>query len=306
LELYKHRTEFDLYRCPNIDCHGREVIGKRYKWRHYLWEPEDLQVSKPQKPVVDLHRVRFGGQVLAQAVHSVVGLGLSLRQAQQNLWASWQCRVSHEAIRQWILTLAYQVAPLLEKLPLPLSGTVAVDETYVRVRGRWHYLFTAVDGQHGHVLAMHLSPTRSALAATTILRAVARRYGNRPWKLVTDGASIYPIAVQYLQATNLANISQHQVVLGLEKTPDDPPGARRFKNRVERLFGSYKAHYKRHKSFQSYHGAVAHAILYMAFYNHLKPHDSHQGQPPVPLTTASGQPVQHWEQLLQVLARPTA
>jgi len=303
LEIYKHRTDFDVYRCSNPDCTGRQVLGKRYKWRNYRWDPNQLQVAQPTgRPVVDLRRLRYGAQILTLAIHSVIGLGLSLRQAQRNLWAMWQLNISPEAIRQWLLAVAVQLAPLLGRIPLPLSGCVAVDESYIRIRGRWFYLFTAMDAIRGHIPALHLSPKRSAFAAAAILRAVSRRYGKRPWTLITDGAPIYRIAIEYLRARRLTSLSQHHVVIGLEKTTDEPQGARQTKNRLERLFGTYKAHYKRHKSFQTFQGALAHAILYMAFYNHLKPHDAHRGQPPVPLTTASGQPINDWQAFFSYLA----
>lgn len=84
----------------------------------------------------------------------MIGLGLSFRQAQRNLWALWQVNISPEAIRQWLLAVAVQLAPLLNRIPPPLSGCIAVDETYIRIRGRWFYLFTAMDPMRGHILEL--------------------------------------------------------------------------------------------------------------------------------------------------------
>ena len=75
-----------------------------------------------------------------------------------------------------------------------------------------------------------------------------------------------------------------------------PPGGdshtyRPYKNRLERLFGSYKAHYRRHKSFCSFEGAVAHALLYQLYYNHLKPHEASDGKVLEPLKDKHGHQV---------------
>jgi len=85
----------------NAAISGRQVLRKRYKWRDYRWDPNELQVAQlNDRPVVDLRRLRYGAQVLTLAVHSVTGIGLSLRQAQRNLWAIWQINISSKTIRQ--------------------------------------------------------------------------------------------------------------------------------------------------------------------------------------------------------------
>ncbi|MDN5332733.1 MAG: hypothetical protein PWP45_1958, partial [Tepidanaerobacteraceae bacterium] len=63
-------------------------------------------------------------------------------------------------------------------------------------------------------------------------------------------------------------------------------------------FGSYKAHYKRHKSFSSFEGAVAHALLYQLYYNHLKPHEAFNGEAPVSLKDKHGKKVDNWAKLI--------
>jgi hypothetical protein len=41
-----------------------------------------------------------------------------------------------------VVSLASKVAPLVKSIHLPLSGLVVIDETYIKVKGKWHYLFT--------------------------------------------------------------------------------------------------------------------------------------------------------------------
>ena len=52
-----------------------------------------------------------------------------------------------------------------------------VDETYLKVRGRWVYLYRAVDKQ-GKTIESHLSRTRGITAAKAFFRKAFRRHGD--------------------------------------------------------------------------------------------------------------------------------
>ena len=65
-----------------------------------------------------------------------------------------------------------------------------VDETYVKVAGRWTYLYRAID-QHGQVIDIWLSRRRDLTAARAFFsRALTR--GTIPVEVTTDRAPAYP------------------------------------------------------------------------------------------------------------------
>jgi transposase, IS6 family len=72
--------------------------------------------------------------------------------------------VDHTTIYRWV----QRYAPEIEKRCRPhlkmTTDSWRVDETYVKVKGVWVYLYRAVDSQ-GHTLEFLLSPTRDAEAA---------------------------------------------------------------------------------------------------------------------------------------------
>ena len=71
-----------------------------------------------------------------------------------------------------------------------------VDETYVKVAGRWTYLYRAVD-QHGQVIDVLVSPRRDAVAARAFfVRALTR--GQSPVEVTTDRAPVYPRVIHEL------------------------------------------------------------------------------------------------------------
>src|SRR5690242_17448659 len=80
-------------------------------------------------------------------------------------------RVDHTTIYRWV----QHYAPELEKRCRPhLKGTTdswRVDETYMKVKGVWIYLYRAVDSQ-GNTLEFLLSPTRDAEAAKRFFHTI--------------------------------------------------------------------------------------------------------------------------------------
>ena len=307
LSKEKRRKHFTKYKCKNNECSKWVKHGKRYRFRAFDFEPDELQSSTPEKAPVNLANSHYGSFIIAKAVDFYISLGLSLRQTVRAIKQTWQVSVSRESIQKWTVSLAFKLAPLIAKLPLPLSGTVAIDETYIKVKGKWHYLFTAIDAKRGFIIAQHLSKNRDAKAALTILKTIIERYDGSNFTLVSDKAPIYDVAVHASRAFLNASID-HKQIKGLfpdDQANDIVEAYRPYKNTIERLFGTYKAHYKRHKSFSSYDGALSHAILFQLYFNYLKPHSSFNDQPPLQIQDKSGQPVETWAQLIRWILTQT-
>ena len=74
-----------------------------------------------------------------------------------------------------------------------------MDETYVRVAGRWTYLYRALDSK-GDTIDFMLSPNRDAIAAKHFLRLALARAGKiRPRVINVDGHPAYPQVIADLQ-----------------------------------------------------------------------------------------------------------
>src|SRR3546814_8554045 len=75
-----------------------------------------------------------------------------------------------------------------------------MDETYVKVRGKWTYLYRAVD-KRGETIDFYLSPTRSAKAAKRFLGKALRglKHWEKPATLNTDKAPSYGAAITELK-----------------------------------------------------------------------------------------------------------
>jgi len=106
---------------------------------------------------------------------------------------------SHEAVRDW----EARFTPLLaERLRAKRRGTAGTtwhaDETYIRVNGRWCYLYRAIDrdGNLIDVIDARLSATRGMDAAQRFFRQALAIAGKAPAQVTTDGHDAYPRAIR--------------------------------------------------------------------------------------------------------------
>jgi putative transposase len=103
---------------------------------------------------------------------------------------------THEAVRDW----EARFAPLLtEHLRAKRRGRSGVswyaDETYVKVQGRWCYLYRAID-REGNLVDTMLSETRDLEAAKQFFARALAVVGKVPQRVTTDGHTAYPRAIR--------------------------------------------------------------------------------------------------------------
>jgi transposase-like protein len=72
-----------------------------------------------------------------------------------------------------------------------------VDETYVKVAGRWRYVYRAID-QFGQVIDVFVSGQRDAMAARRFFEQAIGTTRVTPVEVVTDRAATYPMVLEAL------------------------------------------------------------------------------------------------------------
>ena len=92
--------------------------------------------------------------------------------------------VDHSTVNRW----AIRFLPLLEKIfrrhKRPVGGSGRMDETYLKVRGQWKYLYRAVD-KEGNTIDFLLRAKRDKAAATAFFQKAMRQNGE-PEKVTMD------------------------------------------------------------------------------------------------------------------------
>ncbi|HEV8166951.1 MAG TPA: IS6 family transposase [Actinomycetota bacterium] len=141
----------------------------------------------------------FPADVIVVAVRWYLRFGLSYRDVEE-LRAERGVEVDHVTVYRWVL----RFTPLLAEAARPCrhraGGRWFVDETYVRVAGRWRYVYRAID-QFGQVLDVYVSPRRDARAARRFFKRAIDTTKVTPSEVVTDRAPIYPLVLEELLPT---------------------------------------------------------------------------------------------------------
>src|SRR5699024_1018912 len=158
--------------------------------------------------------------------------------------------------------------------PYGLSVSFCVDETYVRVKGKWHYFFFFVGAVKKVILSYHVSPNRDTTSAIKAIGDVLTKFKEIPKDLtfVVDGNPIYILAQHYFAQHDI-DFDVHKVI-GL--TNDDPVSEehRPLKQIIERLNRTFKGNYRATTGFGSQMGSVSYVKLFAAYFNFLRPHAS--------------------------------
>ena len=119
----------------------------------------------------------FAGEIILWAVRWYCRYGISYRELEE-MMGERGVEVDHTTVYRW----TQRYAPELEKRSAwyrsRLSFSWRVDETYVRVKGRWKYLYRAID-KEGATLDFYLADRRNAKAAKRFLAAALKR--SRDW-----------------------------------------------------------------------------------------------------------------------------
>ena len=94
--------------------------------------------------------------------------------------------VDHSTIHRWVVRFSPLLLEQFNHRTRPVTRKWHVDETYVKVRGRWMYLYRAVDSL-GDTVEFFFSENRDLPAAKRFIRIALNRHG-RPERIVIDGS----------------------------------------------------------------------------------------------------------------------
>jgi transposase-like protein len=133
---------------------------------------------------------RFPADVIVLAVRWYLRYGLSYRDLEE-LLTERGVEVDHVTIHRWVL----RFTPLLADAARPCRHAVGsrwqVDETYVKVAGRWRYVCRAID-QFGQVIDVFVSARRDAKAARRFFDQAISATKVTPIEVTTDQAPVNP------------------------------------------------------------------------------------------------------------------
>jgi transposase-like protein len=107
--------------------------------------------------------------------------------------------IDHTTVFRWVQRYAHELDQRCRPHLKATNDAYRVDETYIKIKKVWHYLYRAVDAE-GQTLDILLRPTRDAIAAKKCFRKVlGASHTVTPRVITVDKNAAYPLAVSDVQ-----------------------------------------------------------------------------------------------------------
>ena len=189
---------------------------------------------------------RFPPEIIQHAVWLHYRFNLSGRDI-EDLLAERGIAVSYESIRLWCIKFGTEFAKRLRRRHQSYGDTFFIDEVFVKIQGKQHYLWRAVD-QEGEVVDVFLQARRNGRAATRFFTRLLKVNGRESRKIVTDKLRSYGVAHRELIPDTIHDASQYAndgAELSHQPTRVRERGMRRFKSttQAQRFLSTHAAVY---------------------------------------------------------------
>lgn len=289
---WKQKDEVTIYKCGNNNCPHRssklnnlnkdekkirnEKLSQfkvNYQYREYHYSVAELKVESPQKPNVSLQRIHNDINIFALILTLHISYAITARKTAHMLKSIWGIWVSHQTVLNYAQIAAYYCHKFNIKYKGDIDDINAGDETYTKIKGVWHYIWMFICSKSKKICAYHLSDNRGAKPAiTTMIEAVSTAKENQNITLVTDGNPSYQAGVHFINSQQNNLKLTLKKVIGLQNMDAESEEFRSYKQMIERLNRTYKYHVQNQNGFGSVNGAVAKLVLFVTYYNFLRPH----------------------------------
>jgi transposase-like protein len=102
--------------------------------------------------------------------------------------------IDHATIQRWVVKYSPLLEEAFHRRKRPVWVSWRMDETYIKVKGQWYYLYRAVD-KTGQTIDFLLTAQRDEHAAKRFLTKAIRRHGV-PEKITIDGSAANEAAIK--------------------------------------------------------------------------------------------------------------
>ena len=167
------------------------------------------------------------------------------------------------------------IKPFVDHYDYGTGKVFTADETYIKIRGVKAYVWFIMDAAKRSIIGYQVSDNRVLDPASLHAHGFQAAEGGLPehFKFIADGYSTYPLAAQQFfhefGDKFRFNITQ---VIGLTNDDEVSKEFRPYKQMIERLNRTYKASYRPTNGFDNIDGANYDLVLWVAYYNFLRPH----------------------------------
>ena len=143
---------------------------------------------------VNFKGAQFPPEVILMGVRWYLAYPLSTRHVEE-LLEERGVNVDHATINRWVIKYSPQLEEAFHRCKRSVWTSWRMDETYIKVKGEWKYLYRAVD-KFGKTIDFLLTEQRDEKAARKFLNKAIGRYGGVPEKITIDGSAANEAAIK--------------------------------------------------------------------------------------------------------------
>ena len=157
---------------------------------------------------VSFKGAHFPPEVILMGVRWYVAYPLSTRHVEE-LMEERGVNVDHSTINRWVIKYSPQLEEEFHRRKRPVWVSWRMDETYIKVKGEWVYLYRAVD-KYGKTIDFLLTKQRDKKAARRFLNKAIGRHGV-PEKITIDGSDANAAAITSYNEDHGTSIEIRQI-----------------------------------------------------------------------------------------------
>jgi putative transposase len=157
---------------------------------------------------VSFQGAHFPRDVILTCVRWYVAYPLSYRHV-EGLMRERGVAVDHATVDRWVVKYSPPLEAAFHRRKRPVWLSWRMDETYLKVKGQWRYLYRAVDKQ-GQTIDFLLTQARDELAAKRFLTKASRRH-RVPETITIDGSKANTAAIRTYNQEHSTKITIRQV-----------------------------------------------------------------------------------------------
>lgn len=159
----------------------------------------------------------FDRAVILLCVRRYLAYNLSLRDLEE-MMAERGLSVYYSTVHRWVVRFSPQLLERFNRRKRTVTGKRHMDETYIKVRGQWMYLYRAIDSI-GDTVEFFFSEHRDLVATKRFLRKALQRHG-RPERIVIDVSQTNREAILSCELVHLLRKGPHRLGHGIGR--DEP------------------------------------------------------------------------------------
>jgi transposase-like protein len=175
--------------------------------------------------MISFKGAHFARDIILVGVRWYVAYPLSYRHVEE-LMAERGVSVDHATVNRWVRKYSPPLEAAFHCRKRPVWLSWRMDETYIKIKGQWRYLYRAVD-KHGQTIDFLLTEERDEQAAKRFLTKAIRRHGV-PEKITIDGSEANAAAIRSYNKDHGTTIIIRQVKYLNNVVEQDHRGVKRI------------------------------------------------------------------------------